>query len=107
MREGQSGDGDSAVTLTEHIMGEGDSADKARSQRAWGNDGDNGGKAPPQAAAGVARVGSWKAVEGRRRGSAASTRDAIVPDAMVMAATPPREWGGDPGGGWFQGTFWA
>ena len=56
-RERQAGDGDGAVILTEQIMDNGDSPDKAPRQRAWGKDSDNRETVLPQAAAGAARRG--------------------------------------------------
>ena len=88
---------DRAVTKTEKITGKGDSADKARSQRAKGTDGDNKSTAPPQAAVEAEGGGGWDAVRGQYRGAAASTRSAVAPVAMVVVEALQR--GGGPRGG--------
>ena len=61
-RKRQAGDGDGAVNFTEQIRGDENGSDKARRQRARGNDGDNGVMAPPQSAAGAAHGGGGGAV---------------------------------------------
>ena len=68
-KERQAGDGDGTVLLTEEITDDGDGADEARHQCAWGNNSNNGMTAPPQAAAGAAHRGGGDAVGGWLRGA--------------------------------------
>ena len=77
------------------------------SQRSWGNDGNDGATAPPQAVTVVVHRCRGGAVRDRHRGASASTCGAVTPAVMVVEAAPLGVGGGNPGGRSGPRDFWV
>ena len=86
----KAGNKDGAAAATQKTQGDsdGDGVDESRRQFAWDRDSSNRETALLMEVHVSASRGDRAAVGGRQRGSAESTRSAVVPAAMVAAEVP-------------------